>query len=311
MAKKIEKLILTLETEEVEMLYDLRNGKKKGTTTYIGEIDPCWTWRESELNIISGYSNEGKSLLLKQLCLIKALEENKKFIFYSPEDYPASEFFQDMIHTISGKSTDKDNHNFISEELYQHCFDLIKDNFTFLYIQPPNNTIEEIVNSFEEILELHPDIYGIIVDPYIKVSRSKLAPERDDLYGAFFMNTLGDFTRMNNLCAFLVMHQLTPKKNEGDKLYPKPSMYSIKSGGTFADTADNVLIVQRPYYAKDKINPMVIFGSDKIKKQKLVGVPQEIEIQFNPKTNRYTDMNANDLYNFDKHLPGYKTKRTF
>ena len=53
-------------------------------------------------------ANEGKSEILKQICLIKSLEENKKFVFYSPEDFPPEEFYDGMIHTLSGMSTDKD-----------------------------------------------------------------------------------------------------------------------------------------------------------------------------------------------------------
>ena len=46
------------------------------------------------------------------------------------------------------------------------------------------------------------------------------------------------------------------------------------------------------------------FKSDKIKKQKLVGLPQSLNFRFNPKTNRYVDFNNPniDLYPFEKHL---------
>lgn len=312
MGKHIEKLILTPETEYDEMIDDLRNGKKKGTTTYIDCIDPAWTWRETELNLITGYANEGKSEFLKQIILIKALEEKKKFAVYMPEDFPASEFFSGMIHTITGKPTDKDNKDCISEELYNEAYKLIKDLFIFLYIEPPHNTLEELVISFQDLLELHPDLYGFVIDPYIKVTRSKQAPERDDLYGAYFINLLGNFGRIHNKVTFLVMHQQTPKVSENTGLYAKPNKYSIKSGGTFTDTADNVLSIWRPLYAKDKIDTSVEFESQKIKKQKLVGVPQSVEIGFDRKTNRYIEkISGMPLYNFSKHLLGYKTKIQF
>ena len=57
-----------------EMLKDLKKGKVRGTSTYNSKLDECWSWRTQEANIWTGYSNEGKSLFLKQLCLIKALE---------------------------------------------------------------------------------------------------------------------------------------------------------------------------------------------------------------------------------------------
>jgi twinkle protein len=85
----------------------------------------------------------------------------------------------------------------------------------------------------------------------------------------------------------LIAHQITPRKGDDGK-YPKPDINSIKGGGTFADKADNVMFVWRPNRAMDFSDKFVTFGSQKIKKQKLVGIPQEIElITFNIKEQRY------------------------
>ena len=70
--------------------------------------------------------------------------------------------------------------------------------------------------------------------------------------------------------------------------YFNVSVYSIKCVGTFADKSDNVLFVWRPNRALDFRNTQVTFGSQKIKKQKLVGYPQDIEgITYHRKSNRY------------------------
>lgn len=287
-----------------EMLLELKNGKERGTTTYIPQFDNAWTWRKGEANIWTGYANEGKSLLIKQLCIIKSLEENWKFTFNSPEDYPPKEFYDDIVHTISGKTTDNtmtDFNTLISEKEYKHCIDLIKDNFNFLYIKPPDNTIENCLKEFQKKHDSTPQ-NGFILDPLMKFQRSKEAPERDDLYATYVDTLLTDFSRNNNVSVHLVIHQLTPKKDENTGLYPEPSGYSIKNGGSFIDGIDNVLFVQRPFYAKDKFDSTVKTGSLKIKKQKLNGIPQSIEIKFNRKRNRYTDLNDADLYDFNKWL---------
>ena len=54
------------------MLDNYRNGQERGTTTYIPAVDSAWTWRNGELNIWTGYQNEGKSMFLNQLVLLKA-----------------------------------------------------------------------------------------------------------------------------------------------------------------------------------------------------------------------------------------------
>lgn len=78
-------------------------------------------------------------------------------------------------------------------------------------------------------------------------------------------------------------------------------MYSIKGGGTWSDGTDNILSIWRPFYAKDKLSTEVVFASQKIKKQKLVGIPQEFPMRFDRRTNRFIDGKTNeDLFNFDK-----------
>jgi twinkle protein len=283
-----------------QMLYEYQHGKIKGTTTYNSRIDNAWTWRLQEFNIWTGYANEGKSLMIKQMSLIKALKEKKKFIFCSPEDYPASNFFDDMIHTLSGMSTDKDRNNYISQGMYEHCYNLIKDLFYFLYIKPPDNTIEQVLSQFQKLIDKE-EIFGCIIDPILKFTRSPKAPDKDDQYAAYIGTMMVDFARRNNISLHLVMHQLTPKMTESG-LYPKPNMYTVKGGGSWNDGVDNLLYVQRPFYAKDKINDEVLFGSQKIKHQKLVGIPQDIKLKFNRKTNRYMMEDMDDMFYFDSFL---------
>ena len=84
----------------------------------------------------------------------------------------------------------------------------------------------------------------------------------------------------------LVAHQVTPVYVAGQD-YPQPNAYRIKGGGTFADKADNVICVWRPFRNTDKGNPSVKVLIDKIKKQRLTGVTGEKEFIFDFKKNRY------------------------
>ena len=282
-----------------DMLFDLENGKKKGTTTYNQSLDQCWTWREQEFNIWTGFSNEGKSLFFKQLALDKAIKENKKFAFCSPEDYPPSEFYDDMIHTLTGLTTDKDRKNRVKTELYKDVAHLINELFYFVYVEPPNNTIKGVLERFKQLHEVE-GLYGCVIDPLLKFSRPKNFSERDDIYASYIGSICVDFARQTNTSLHLVMHQLTPRIDDNKK-YPEPSMYTMKGGGSWADGADNVLSVWRPHYAQNKEDSEVQFASQKIKKQKLVGIPQRFKIRFDRVSNRYVDFETGvPLFQFDK-----------
>ncbi len=300
----MNKRIIRVQDVQEKMVDTLLNGHVKGTTTYISDVDEAWTWRQGEVTIWSGYNNEGKGTFIRFLTLIKLLEEKDRACFYAPEDSPAEWFYDELIHTLSGLSTDKDHPNFIGPDLYAKCLEIIKELFTFIHLPVPTNTVEEIVKLWRMLKESDSSYKYFFIDPHVRVTRSKNAPDRDDLYGAYFMGVLNDFViEYPDTHIGVVMHQQTPQKTDSGN-YPEPSKYTIKQGGSYSDTADNVVIIWRPNYASVKTDTHVIFKSDKIKKQKLVGLPQSLNFRFDAKTNRFVDYNngVTDLYPFEKHL---------
>ena len=136
------KSIKTFASQKAELIDNFRNGRKKGSKTHVRDLDEInlngyknklWSWKEGELNPWSGYMNEGKSQFLIYLCLLKALHEDWKFAFFSPENSPPMEFFDDLIHTILGKTTDRQNKDFaVTEQEYLGAFARIEKNFFFV-----------------------------------------------------------------------------------------------------------------------------------------------------------------------------------
>lgn len=294
-------IIYTVDDCAEEMLWDFDNGKERGSTTHIPVIDQCWTWRKGEFNIWTGYHGEGKSLFIRFLSLIKSMMDGWKFLFCAPEDFPAKEFYDDLLHTLVGITTDKNNPNQMPRGMYQYAMEMIKQRIIFIYIKPPGNTVKVTLDEFQEAIDTYDGFDVCVIDPLIKFARPKDHSERDDLYAGYITSICTDFCRSNNISLHLVMHQLTPRVLDNSGYYAKPSAYNIKGGGTWGDGTDNILTVWRPEYAKDKKSDRVIFASNKIKKQKLVGLPQEQEMKFDRRTNRYVDsVNGRDLFDFDQ-----------
>ncbi len=295
--------LYTLDDCRDRMFDGFHRGKVKGTTTYISDVDKCWTWRKQEFNLWTGYNNEGKSLWLRYLALIKALMDGWTYLFAAPEDFPPEEFYDDLIHTLVGMSTDKDNPHQVPEDWYIRAADLIKSQIFFVYTEP-GTTIADALHGFNGIItdfrELGKDVDVCVIDPLIKFARPRDLSDRDDIYAQHVTTLCTDFCRTRNISLHMVLHQLTPRALDGSGYYPKPSAYNIKGGGTWADGVDNILTVSRPEYAKDKASTLVKFSSQKIKKQKLVGIPQEFDMKFDRKSNRYVTLNGSvDLFDFD------------
>lgn len=278
--------IFNVDDVSASMLDGFHNGQERGTTTYIDSVDKAWTWRNGEVNIWTGYQNEGKSLFLNQLATLKAVFDGWKFAVFSPENMPINDFFNDIIEMYIGRSSDPFHGNLqMTLEEYKEAMDFVKKHFFIIY--PKKDFQLNTIFEKAKFLVKTKGIRSLIIDPYNTIQHRMRSGEREDLYISRFMSELKRFALDQNISVNLVAHQVTPMK-DNDGRYIKPDVNRIKGGGTFADKADNVMFVWRPERALDYSSTLVTFGSQKIKKQKLVGTPQEInDISFNVKEQRY------------------------
>jgi len=270
-----------------EILSNYRNGQPRGTTTYFENIDKCWTHRSGEVTIWTGYNNEGKSLLLKQLLLIKSLHDGWRHAIFSPEEVPLSEFYTDLIESYIGKSADiyqKSYNNYMNEMQVIDGRNFMQEYFHAVY-PSEDHSLEEILKKASYLVRKK-KIKTVTLDPYNQIHHKMKTGEREDLYISRFMAKLKKFAVDHDVAVHLVAHQSTPILAKGEN-YPMPNIYKIKGGGTFGDKADNVNVVWRENRNTDQTDPTVKFISQKIKKQKLTGIPGEAELIFDRSSNRY------------------------
>lgn len=287
------------------------NGKDRGTTTYFPSIDEGWTWRQGEVNVWTGYENEGKSTLLEQLAVIKSAYEGWKWAIFSPENTPIADFYDNLIEMFIGKSADPFyKSNQMSFEEYQEAYEFVNEHFFVIYPEE-DFKLETVFNKAKYLVRKY-GIKGIIIDPYNSMEHLQKSAEREELYIARFMGKLKRFATDYSLSMNLVAHQNTQRKNDKDEgRYFKPMKSNIKGGGVFAQRADNVLIVWRPEMALNFSDPSVVWASQKIKKQKLVGIPSEVDgIVFSRKTNRYYIGGKNPLEEIDRKRLGDSYEET-
>jgi len=279
--------IYTAKSLTDKMLHTYHNGKERGTTTYVDRVDAHWTWRPTEVTMWTGYQNEGKSLYLEQLSTLKSAMEGWPHAVFSPENMPAEDYFDNIIEMYIGKSCDKHYAgNLMTEAEYLRGIEFVDKYFYIIY--PDSDFKLETIQDRTDQLIKDKKVKNLILDPYNTIDHEMRVGEREDLYISRFMANLKRYAVKNYIPIQLVAHQLTPQKDEQGR-YVKPDVNKIKGGGTFADKADNVNFVWRPNRALDFSDTAVVFGSQKIKKQKLVGIPGEVEgINFSRKQNRYS-----------------------
>jgi len=289
-----------------------RNGKPRGTTTHIKEVDAAWTWKTGEVTTWTGYNNEGKSQFLQYLSIAKAYWDGWKGAYFSPENTPVEDFFDDMIEMFVGKSCDKHYENspyYMSQMEYEAGIDFVNKHF-FNILPDTDFTIDNLFEKARYLVRKK-GIRIFVIDPYNWVEHQMRPGEREDLYISRFMAQLKNFAKVNDVSVHLVAHQTTPTKDSSGR-FLRPSKYTIKGGGTFSDKTDNVNFVWRPDMAIDFRSPLVTFGSQKIKKQKLVGRPQDIEnITYDLPSGRYLFNGKDPMKAIDEDRKGVQEEVNF
>jgi len=284
--------IFTVDDVKDSMLATFEKGKKRGTTTYFKEFDYIWTHRTGEVTLWTGYMNEGKSTFVKQLLLLLAKFDGEKTGVFSPEEFPADEFYDDLIHSYIGKATDNYYHNVMNRSEYNKGIEFVKKHFFYVY--PEQDFSWEAIEKKMIYLIRRYGVRRILLDPYNQFDHTQ-GNMQIDQYVSKFMGRLKRFSVIHDVAVHLVAHQVTPTFIGGQD-YPKPNAYKVKGGGTFADKADNVAFVWIPFRYSDKKNKTVTVGFDKVKKKRLTGEGGEAEFIFDVGSNRYL---LNDISPFN------------
>ncbi|MBA9078298.1 DnaB-like helicase C-terminal domain-containing protein [Rufibacter quisquiliarum] len=274
-----------------EMDHTFHNGKPRGITTHIPDLDAHFTWKSGELTCVTGYPQHGKTEFTLFLMLLKAVYEGWRWVIFSPENYPAPELFDTLIHTYIGMSVDPYYGNRMSHNQYQRGKEFIDAHFVYVYPQEAHTP--EVIREYVEYLTSGETFSGTLKDPWNKMVHSYTG--RDDLYLASQLPLEQKVAREKNLCSIITAHPRAPGNLKNGDDFPHPTQYNLSGGAMWDNMCDNILCLHRPDFLMDKTSTRTQFHSLKIKKQKLVGIPGMVEFMFERRSNRYLYNGASPL----------------
>jgi len=282
-----------------KMKHGFRNGKERGVTTHFDLFNDNFTWKRGEISLIIGRPNSGKTEFMLQLMLLKSYYDGWKWGVFSPENYPEDEFYDSLIHSYIGKTTDPYFNNYqMSEDEYEKGYEFIRKHFFYIY--PDDiHTIEEIESNFLYLIE-NEGISGTFIDPFNQIISPSYG-KRDDQFLSLFLSQRKKFAVRHQLCDVISSHPKIMMKNKNNGEYDVPDIYDIAGGAMWSNKIDNIISVHRPNYVANPKDTSVEIHVKKIKKQRLVGIPGMCLFDFNRKTNRYY---INGLTAFEKNISG-------
>lgn len=283
-----------------DMLKDFHSGNQKGETTHFPGIDQRFRWSRGEITIVGGIGNFGKSTMMLQLMLMKALKDGYKWAVFSPEQYPPKFFYNQLIHAMVGMSPYKHHSNQMTEQQYREAADKINDKFYFIYPEKDMPSQEYINRKFVEAMVKH-NIDGCMIDPFNAIYRDRSTRIRDDQFLEDFFRVQKKFALENNVYMVIVAHPNSSiQKDDRTGDYKCPRVYDFAGGAMWNNKADNIIMFHRPYYNSSPQDSTSLFISQKIKKKELNGTTGECMLTYKVDKGRFYDDDFNPLEE-DKH----------
>lgn len=270
------------------MLDNFRKGIQLAPTTRFGSMDDYFRWKKGDINLFVGYGNHGKTNFAIQLMLTKSIFDGWKWGIFSPENYPANDFFDDMVEMYVGKWLTQ-----MSEQEYTGALDFLNNHFFYVYPEDSHD-----LNSIHEkfrYLVLKKGIDGVLVDPWNQLDHLQKAYQRDDQYLSEQLKDVKRFALLNALSYNIIAHPKNPSYNQ-DKSLPVVDMYDIAGGAMWGNKVDQILSYYRPNYHNDKNDPNVQIYIQKVKRKRTGGRLGDFPLIFLWSVKRYADPFTNDIF---------------
>jgi len=287
--------VFTVNSEKEYMIDVFNRGKKKGITTGYRCLDNHYKLRTSELDVWTGVPGSGKTMMAFQIMLNSSLMYGWKWGVFSPENYPIGDLFDTLAEMLIGNTSDIEKNGRMTIHEYEKAIEFLNEHFYAIYPED-DFTLENIISKFKHLVMRH-GIKGCLLDPFNQLDH-KFQGRDETTYIGECLTTIRRFEQVNDVKFIVIAHPRKMDRDETGVHYKMPTAYDISGSQNWFNKADNVVCVHR-------VNPMdvydtsVRFNVQKVKFQKLVGVPGEGMLKYDRRSGRFLDeMNTCPLDNF-------------
>lgn len=252
------------------MLENFRKGIELAPTTRFKAVDEFFRWKKGDINLFSGYANYGKTTYVVQLMLIKSIYDGWKWAIFSPESYPANDFYDDIVEMYAGKWLTR-----MTETEYVTACDFIDKHFFYVY--PENEHDIASIHEKFRYLVLKKGVDGVMIDPFNQLDKNQRPYERDDQFLSEMLKDIKRFALMNAVCYNIVAHPKNPTYSNNKEL-PPVAMYDLAGGAMWGNKCDSITIYHRPRFHEDKNSPEVKIHQIKTKRKRTGGQNGEFDL---------------------------------
>jgi len=290
--EKVQEILLTSDVIPVDGVYQLgdifeqmlsnfKKGVQLAPPTMFSKLDEYFRWKKGDINLFIGYANWGKTFFALQLMLTKSIWDGWKWAVFSPENYPAHDFFDDLVEMYAGKWI-----KHMTEDEYSAACKFINEHIFYVYPEDEHD-IENIHEKFRYLI-LRKGIDGVMIDPFNQLDKNQKAYERDDQYLSGVLKDIKRFALVNHVCYNIVTHPKNPTY-EKDKALPVCGMYDIAGGAMWGNKSDQILSYHRPEFHNNPNSKEVMVRVLKVKRKRTGGQLGDVDLFLDWEKKRFTD----------------------
>ena len=212
-----------------------------GLSTGWIDLDDHYRISHSEVSVVTGVPNMGKSEWMDALMINMVQEYGWKFGIFSAENFPVKHHLLKLVGKFAKQPFWGDNK--MSEEVARSSMNVLNDHIKFIGTQESSVTIESIMEQ-AKILNYRYGLNGLVIDPWNTIEHKFGDGENETNYVSRVLSQLNTFAKANELHIWVVAH---PRKMENDanRRVIVPSPYDISGSANWFNKCDNSVTIHR------------------------------------------------------------------
>ena len=213
----------------------------KGLSTGWEALDEYYRISPSEVTIVTGVPNMGKSEWMDALMINLIQDNGWKFGIFSAENFPVKHHLLKLV----GKFTNKPfwGNDRMEEATARNSMNILNEHIKFIGTQEDSVTMESILDQ-ARILNFRYGLNGLVIDPWNTIEHKFRDGENETNYVSRILASLNTFAKIHEIHIWVVAH---PRKMESDNHRKPvvPTPYDISGSANFYNKADNCITVHR------------------------------------------------------------------
>ena len=230
--------VVTLSDVESQLDDFYEHGIPDGVTINLLGYRHLVKFKLGSLYVYTAYPGQGKSTFVDFTMLQLLCQYKWKAAIFSPEKYPTSQHYHELITTVTGKPCNSDK---LSRPAYLRAKKYIQEN-VFEISGEGDNKIETILHTAEQLVIRH-HIRQLVLDPFNYIQLPMIAGANDTQKISEVLKAIIAFAHRFQVLIHLVCHPRKPSNDYGKQ--QRPTLSDINGSQDFANKADVGIVIQR------------------------------------------------------------------